>query len=616
MLTRKEVASIVVLLIGMAASITSFSGFASAQTNSTTTEHANQLAQTGHPQDAIALLRSTLTAQPHNIKARVVLANLYLQNGDTVEAEKQLREGVRIDPQSAEAKLALGAFYIKAGSLAEAEKTLRAAVEQHPKLNESRAQLALVLALQHKYEEAQSNIRLIPPPADSNARMLYYRLLASIDSGLGDLHAAVDATEQALQVAPSDPQLQLMAAMAEAEAGQWQACLRNAGPLFAAHPTVTSGLVLLQAQLATHQDFAPTLNNLRSMELAPEQALALRLQTAKILVSAEQHEAAIEELQAALRLNGKGDEALLYDLAVEQYRAQQSDAALATLNSLQKPTNSAEVENLLGDIEEQKGDSVAAVHSYQNAIALNPHEEQYRLSLGAELLKYHTYEPAALVFRQAAELFPKSTRIYVGLGLTYFLQEKYDESVAAFLQADALEPGSSQILGYIGESQMRRPGRPGTAVVDKICGYANSKNPSPASVTWCAALRFQTAYIGGDQASAPDIIQRLHAAVMLSPSEPVANCSLGHALEWTGQLADARHWLEACVALRPDSAEGHFRLGRVYQRLGLTELAKQEAGRTEKASTAEDRRDAITKTFVYQLQGQPGTSTSAKDHQK
>src|SRR4029077_10937696 len=98
----------------------------------------------------------------------------------------------------------------------------------------------------------------------------------------------------------------------------------------------------------------------------------------------------------------------------------------------------------------------------------------------------------------------------------------------------------------------------------------------------------------------------------LSPSDPVANCSLGHVLEWTAQLTEARHWLETCVAVRPGSPEDHFRLSRVYQRLGFAQLAKQEAELTKKASVSEDQRDAITNSFIYEMQAQPDPKLSSK----
>jgi predicted Zn-dependent protease len=601
---------VLTIFVLMLASLSPISGAASPDVTSKSgqtslAERATQLARDGRVEEALQLLQAALATRPTDLDSRLVLAEIYARDGKAEQAEHEFREALRLHPASPLAALALSGFYNSIGSLDPAERVLEDAVRVHPKLAEIRIQLALVLALEHKYAEAKASILLVPPPVTPNTRVLYFRIVASIYSGLGDLHAAAHATEDALHVKPADEKLQLFAAVAEAEAGEWQDCIRHIAPLFASQPTATGGVVLLRAQLATHVGFGATLLTLRSLKLPDGQALQLRIKSAEILAAADKHREAADEFELAVKMKGEQNESLLYNLAIEQYRSRQLDEALATLAAFRGKKESAQVENLAGDIEEQKGDSLEAVHSYQKAIALAPHEEQYRLSLGAELLKYHTYEPAVEVFQQAAALFPTSARIYVGLGMAYSLQEKYDDSASAFLHADELDHRSGHILGYLGETQLRRETGPNQDAVSAICNRADSGSDDPAAVTWCAALLFRKAYLAGDQASASDVIRRLRMAINLTPDDPIANCSLGHALEWTAQLTEARHWLETCVALRPGSAEDHFRLSRVYQRLGLAQEAREQADLTAKATAQEDQRDAVTKKFVYEMLAEP-----------
>ena len=576
------------------------------------TERASQLARAGHTEEAVRLLQATLAARPADLDARLALANIYAKNSQGDKAEQEFREALRLHPGSSSAEMALGAFYASAGSLGAAEQVLDDAVRRHPKLTETRAQLALVLAREHKYAEAETDIRLVPPPADPNARVRYFRLAASIHSGLGDSQAAARAMEEALHVTPADEELQLVASVAEAEAGEWQSCIRNVAPLYARHPAPNSGLVLLRAQLASHGHFISTLQSLRALNLPEDQKLELRIRSAEILASADQHGEAVEELQEASKIAGGRDDTLLYNLAVEQYGSGQFDKALATLASLRAQKDSAEIEDLVGDIEEQRGDLSAAVHSHQNAIALAPGEERYRLSLGAELLQYGNYEPAATVFQQAAELFPKSARIYVGLGMAYYFMDKYDDSVAAFLRAEKLDDGPGRATSYLGATQVDNPAGPIPAAVDAVCGRADSHPAESATVTWCGALLFRKAYLAGDQSAAPDVIRRLRVATRLAPRDPVANCSLGHALAWAEQLAEARHWLEICVRLRPDSAEDHYRLSHVYQGLGLTQAAAEQADLTIKANAEQDQHQALAKKFAQEMLDQSKTTTDLK----
>ena len=355
-----------------------------------------------------------------------------------------------------------------------------------------------------------------------------------------------------------------------------------------------------------------TLESLRAFSLPEDQELELRTRSAELLAAADKDKEAAEEFQEALKLAGGHDETLLYNFAVEQYRLGQFDQALGTVSSLREQKHSAEIEDLAGDIEEQKGDLPAAVQSHQNAIALSPREERYRLSLGAELLMYRNYQPAVAVFQQAAKLFPNSARIYVGLGMAYYFIEKYDDSVSAFLHANTLDGNAGRALSYLGATQVDNPGGPNPGAVDAVCARANSHPTEAATVSWCGALLFRKAYLAGDQSAAPDAIRRLRNAARLAPTDPIANCALGRALEWTEQLPEARHWLEVCLQLRPDSAEDHYRLSHVYQRLGLTHAAAEQADLTNKANSVQDPHQAMAKSFADEMLGQSKTTTDTK----
>jgi predicted Zn-dependent protease len=459
---------------------------------------------------------------------------------------------------------------------------------------DARLALATVLTREHKYKEAQATIALLPAPKDANERVRYFRLVASIDSGLGDSRAAAHAIENALQVTPMDEQLQRIAALAEAEAGEWAACIRNIAPLYKRNPNPQMGLVLLRAELASHVDFSPTLESLRRLDLPENQELELSVHLSELLASANRHVEAIDELQRALKLAGAGDQTLLYNLAVEQYSARQFDQSLATLIALRASNDSAEIEDLLGDVQEQRGDRAAAVHSHESAIALAPQEERFRLSLGAELLKYQQYEAAVPVFQQAAGMFPDSARIYVGLGMAFYFTERYEDSVAAFLRADQLDGGSGRALGYLAATQLDNPAGPAPAALVAICARADS-------ASWCGALLFRKAYLSDNRAAAPEIIRRLRSAAKERPDDAVATCSLGEAIEWTQQLAEARHWLEICVRLRPQSTEAHYRLSRVYLGLGLKQAAAEQAALIDTANPQSDQREIIANTFADEM---------------
>lgn len=573
-------------------------------TSQPVTDRAIRLAQTGHVDDAITLLHTFLLAHPSQLDPRLLLAGIYMRSNQSERAAEEYREAVRLHPSSQAARLALAEFDNAAGQLTEAEQVLQEAIRTAPRLASAYQLLALVEAREHKFVEARKNLAIVPVPSEGSARVKYFRLSGSIESGLGDAPAAAKAMEEALRIDPSDRQLRLAAAVAEAQAHMWPACLRNVQPLFLEQPTTTNGLLLLQAQLASTQDFHPTLEALHQLHLADGEEVALGTRSAQLLAESDKHPEAAEEFRRASAIPGSGTE-LLFDLAVEQSRSGQLDAALASIGQLQHVADSAELEDLTGDIQEQRQDYLAAVHAYQAAVALAPDQERYRLSLGAELLRHESYEAAILVFRQATSLFPKSARVLVGLGMAQFFQESYDDSTSSFLRAVDLGSAQAEVFEYLGMTQLRTNHGPRAEVVQKVCSKADEHGAEVSPTVWCGALMFRRAFLSGDESARPEVIRRLRLATRAAPQSAPANCALGNALAWEQDWPGARTWLENCIRLDSDSAENHYHLRQVYDRLGRKDLAKEQADLTMRAHAERDLRESMAKRFSYQITNQP-----------
>lgn len=559
------VGSVLFLIIALASTRAAASDLSARKDATPILAEFDGLVRSGHTEEAVALLQSHIAKHPSDITSRLALANLYVAKQEYPKAETEVRVAVRRSPHS----------------------------------ESSRELLALVLAKERKYTEAEAAIRSVNPPAVLADQILYLRLLASIQSGLGHSQDAARSMERSLLLAPKDDALCVATAVAEIQSSAWAPAVRNLTHLFNANPSPATGVLLLKAQLGAKQDFAGTLRGLQSMGDSMEQKLELRLRTAQVLAEFDRHDIAEQILIEAANLGSPPPE-LLFDLAVEQYRAGHLDAALSTVSQLRPLGPTAETEDLAGDIEEAKGDPLGAVKSYQTAVALAPSEERYWLSLGAELIRHQSSELAVAVFQQGASRFPGSIRIFLGLGIAEYFQEKYDESATALLRADELSKGSGETIDYLGKTQMQRAAGPIPAVVDRICSHASANENDEASLAWCSSLRFRQAYMAGNQAAVPEIVRQLQRANRLMPGNPVVVCAIGQAQAWEQGWKQARTWMEKCVQLESDSTENHFRLSRVYRELGLTDLSQREAAATLKTHSVEEQREELTKKFVYQ----------------
>jgi tetratricopeptide (TPR) repeat protein len=261
------------------------------------------------------------------------------------------------------------------------------------------------------------------------------------------------------------------------------------------------------------------------------------------------------------------------------------------------------LESLLGDLYEKRGDALSAVRSYQAAVTLDPTAEEHRLALARELLKHQTFDAAIVVLEQAAELLPRSIRVKILLGLTYYLVDRSADSIRALQGAAELDPKDELAARYLGEITLLDPAAPDPAAVTQICAFADAHSSSKSASALCGGVLLRVSVESGDMSHKPEILRRLQQAVRIAPQEPVARCQLGKAFEWSQQWQAARAQLEKCVRLEPDSPEGHYRLARVYRRLGLSSLANRQSALQQQAAQRQSeegmrRASTITRFLV------------------
>ena len=295
---------------------------------------------------------------------------------------------------------------------------------------------------------------------------------------------------------------------------------------------------------------------------------------------------AAAEMRAALALD-PAEPGLLLATAVAESASGELENALGHAAAA---GNIAPAQALVGDIQEKRGHYIDAAKAYQEAVALAPGQEQYRIALALELVEHHTFEAAIVVLEQAAGLFPKSARIRTLLGITHYANQQLQPAIAALTEAVALDPGLEPARRYLAQVALESPSLVPDRALDAVCGY---------DAVACASLKLRVSRQKNDPALRQEAIGMLERA---PPDNARARCELGRAYEWAERWADARAQMEACVRLDP-SPENHYRLGRDYSHLGLEDLARQQmAQRSQAAERLSDdvaRRAAAVQAFEY-----------------
>ncbi|MBV9676837.1 MAG: tetratricopeptide repeat protein, partial [Acidobacteriaceae bacterium] len=146
---------------------------------------------------------------------------------------------------------------------------------------------------------------------------------------------------------------------------------------------------------------------------------------------------AASEMQAALSL-APSDPVLIVGTAVAEQGAGHLDRALALA---ERAGENATAKAILGDIQEKQGHFDEAVNAYQQAIALDPAREQYRVALGLEWIEHGAFDGAMEFLRHSCSLFPKSGVLRTLLAIAVYARGDAKESEQILNDAITVDPG-------------------------------------------------------------------------------------------------------------------------------------------------------------------------------
>ena len=134
-------------------------------------------------------------------------------------------------------------------------------------------------------------------------------------------------------------------------------------------------------------------------------------------------------------------------------------AAISRKDHIQKllaHQDDAGLHRLLGELDEKMGDPLAAVHEDEQAVRLDPSEQNY-FAWGSELLLHRAVWQAAEVFRNGTKAHPKSARMLAALGTALFAGALYEEAADSLCAASDLNPADPEPYIFMGRIEMASP---------------------------------------------------------------------------------------------------------------------------------------------------------------
>lgn len=143
----------------------------------------------GQPQEALRPLALVVQADAQNWRARSALGAALDQLGRFVDARQAYQEALAIQPDDPGVLTNLGVSHLMSGEPEAAEPILRQASALPGAPPEARQNLAIALALQGRFQEAEQLQRVDLPPAQATANVAYLRELLSDNRRWGDLRS-------------------------------------------------------------------------------------------------------------------------------------------------------------------------------------------------------------------------------------------------------------------------------------------------------------------------------------------------------------------------------------------------------------------------------------------
>jgi tetratricopeptide (TPR) repeat protein len=247
----------------------------------------------------------------------------------------------------------------------------------------------------------------------------------------------------------------------------------------------------------------------------------------------------------------------------------------------------ADLHNLLGKAYEADGQFDNTIVELQKAIQLAPREEAYVFDLAYVLLVHQNFDVAIQLLEPAKKIFTRSAQLELALGIANYGQRKFAEAVDAFLRTAELAPKIEQPYVFLARIISHAEGRLGE-ITEKFASFARA-NPRNYLGHFLHAKGLIAQMGPAPSVELADQAERLlKKSISLNPTFWESEFELGVLLEGKKDFSAAARHLERAIQLSPKTPAPHYRLARVYDRLGKTEVAQAERVQHEKL-TAEER---------------------------
>jgi tetratricopeptide (TPR) repeat protein len=274
---------------------------------------------------------------------------------------------------------------------------------------------------------------------------------------------------------------------------------------------------------------------------------------------------------------------ILYNLALFYLEANRPADAIAAGKRVLAREKTYEVRSLLARAYEASEDWPNAMAEYEEARRLSPYSEEAIFNLAQAHMKAQDFPRAIAVLLDGRKVFDKSPQLELALGVAYYGQRRFADAVDRFLRVMELAPGIPQPYYFMGRVIEHAVDRI-PEVIARARAFEQANPQSPLGYVLHARALILEIPPSGFPPEAEEAQVLLQKALAIRDDQADAHYLLGTLLERKQDYSGAALQFETAIRLNAADPAPHFRLARVYERLGRREDAQRERALHEKLS--------------------------------
>ncbi len=236
-----------------------------------------------------------------------------------------------------------------------------------------------------------------------------------------------------------------------------------------------------------------------------------------------------------------------------------------------------------------------AIDAYRQAIEVKPKKTNLYVVVAGFYEQLGWLDDAVAIYQEAIEANPRAHDIYAAWAQFYQRQGDQEQAIDAYRQAIELRPKKTEYRLQLADL-LNKLGRTDEALVE--VQQAAQHNPNDPMMRRNLAIMYQQ--LGMDA----EALQEAKVAAQLNPKDATAFLLIGDLSRKVGDLGESVAAYEQALNIDPDMSRGwtvYQNLALIYQQLGQMERALEAA--LQAHELAPDQQKAVLEQLIEQLQG-------------